>query len=273
MTPRDNFLHALGQADDDAAYNAANDGRSAIRAVQSQTLRALPKRFYKIAAACEANGGYAVLLDGRPARTPGKNLLLLPTRAAAERVAAEWQACGAYIDPSKMPATRIVHSALDGVAREIAAVQAEIVKYAGSDLVCYRADAPASLVAAQSAAWDPVIAFARDALGARLVLAQGVVFAAQPEFASSALRTAVAAFDKALPLACLHVLTTLAGSALLALCVAHKRFTPETAWSAAHVDEDYQARAWGADHEAQLRRALRWQEFHAAALLLENLKQ
>ena len=245
--------------------------RDPERMVRQNMRRAPPKRFYQTASVGETTGGYALLLDRRPARTPGKNLLALPTRAAAERLAAEWQAAGEFIDPATMPVTRILNAALDGVAREIAAVQDEIIKYAGSDLVCYRAGAPAALVAAQTAAWDPVINFACEVFGAQLVLAEGVVFVGQPPPALAALSAAVRAFAEPVPLACLHVLTTLAGSALLALSVAHRRFTVEAAWAAAHVDEDFQARAWGADAEAQTRRTSRWLDFSAAATLLGSL--
>lgn len=264
LTPRQDLTSALAPS--------PGEGIDPVRLVQKHMQRPLPKRFYKNASVGDVAGGFALLLDGRPARTPGKNPLLLPARAAAELVAAEWQAAVEHIDPAKMPVTRIVNAALDRVAREMAAVQAEIVKYAGSDLVCYRAGEPVSLSAAQSAAWDPVIAFANEALGARLILAQGVVFAAQPDHAAEAITAAMRAFDKPLPLACLQVMTTLSGSALLALSVAYERFTPEAAWSAAHVDEDFQIRAWGADDEADTRRALRWRDFAAAATLLRSLK-
>lgn len=242
-----------------------------VRSARKQLQRHLPKRFYRTAAAGAAAGGFALLLDGRPARTPGKQALVLPTLAAAEMVAAEWQAAAEVIDPAKMPATRIVYAALDGVAREMAAVQAEVVKYAGSDLVCYRAGAPDSLAAEQNRAWDPVLAFAREALDAPLALAQGLVFAAQPAAALAAIAGAVGKFAAPLPLACLHAMTTLTGSALLALAVAHGRFNADAAWAAAHVDEDFQIRAWGADKDAETRRALRWLDFAAAAELLRNV--
>ena len=270
MSAPDDPFSALAPAQSEAR-NAEPTARDPGRAARQNMRRALPKRFYQTVSLGETAGGYALLLDGRPARTPGKNLLALPTRAAAASLAAEWQSAGEHIDPARMPVTRILNAALDGVAGEIAAVQDEIIKYAGSDLVCYRAGAPAALVAAQSAAWDPVIAFAREVLGARLVLAEGVVFVGQPPPAMAALSATVRVFAEPVPLACLHVLTTLAGSALLALSVAHRRFSVEAAWAAAHIDEDFQARAWGADTEAQTRRALRWLDFSTAATLFRSL--
>ncbi len=234
--------------------------------------KALPKRFYKEATAEARDGAYAILLDGKPVKTPAKNALALPTLAAAEAVAAEWQAQKDYIDPETMPLTRLVHSAVDGVAGEKAACTDEIVKYAGSDLVCYRAAEPEALVKAQAAAWDPYLTFAYDKFGARFICAEGVVFAAQPEPAREAVHAAVAAFATpkktgALALAALNVMTNLTGSALMALGVAHGAFDAEAAWTAAHVDEDFQMQIWRHDEEALQRRARRWIEMEAAAKL------
>lgn len=245
------------------------DERDPLRAVQRDMRRALPKRFYKEATVAPRDGAHAVLLDGRSVRTPASGMLALPTARAAELVAAEWRVQGEAIDPARMPVTRLVNSALDGVARELEAVVADIVKYAGSDLVCYRAGEPQSLVAAQGAAWDPALAFAREKLGARFILAEGVMFAAQPPEAIAAFATAVGRHGQgpnaALRIAALHSMTTLTGSALLALMIAEGALAPEEAWAAAHVDEDYQMQLWGADEEALQKRAQRFVDMKAAA--------
>jgi chaperone required for assembly of F1-ATPase len=234
--------------------------------------KSLPRRFYAEARAEARDGGFVLLLDGRPAKTPAKNLLAVPTRAAGEALAAEWARQAEILDPTDMPLTRIVNSAIDGVARDIAATAAEIVRYAASDLVCYRAGAPDALVAAQAAAWDPYLAFARDALGARFVCAEGVMFVEQPEPARDAIRAAVdrlLAPEPAAPFraAALHVMTTLTGSALIALRLAHGAVEPAAAWAAAHVDEDFEMELWGPDDEALARMAKRWREMEAAVLL------
>ncbi len=233
----------------------------------------LPKKFFKEASAQEIDGGFVLALDGRPARTPGRNPLATPSRTLTEAMAAEWNAQGEFIDPATMPITRIVNSALDGVASEMDAVAAEIVKYAGSDLLVYRAGDPPALVAEQSAAWDPIIAWAREELVARFVLAEGVMFVDQPEHVGPAIAAAVAAAAGGSPLrlGALHVMTTLSGSALLALAVARGRLTPAEAWGAAHVDEDFQIRGWGEDSEAAARRAKRWTEMEAAARVVSLL--
>jgi chaperone required for assembly of F1-ATPase len=244
--------------------------RDPLKLARKDARPALPKRFYKeVAVAAEANG-FVVTLDGRRVKTPAKASLLLPTEAAAEAIAEEWRGQGEEIDPRTMPLTRLVNSALDGVARDVSSVIADIVRYAGSDLVCYRAAEPEGLVAAQSEMWDPALAFAREALGARFICVEGITFTEQPPRAIEAMREAVvqSTGERPLAVAALHVMTTLTGSVLLALSVAQRELSPEAAWDAAHVDQDFQMRAWGADVEALERRAKRFTEMQAAAKLL-----
>jgi len=230
----------------------------------------LPKRFYKDATVEVCDGGFAVLLDGRPVRTPRKLQLIVPTRALADAIAAEWAAQETHIDPAAMPLSRLAITALDGVAEHTAAVAADIVKFAGSDLLCYRAEAPEALVQLQAAAWDPVLRWAQDALGARLVLAEGVMPVKQSAEALEGIAGAVAPYD-AMALACLHTMTTLTGSALLALAHAKGELSVDEAWAAAHVDEDWQIGRWGVDVEAAERRQKRWAEMQAASRFLKLL--
>jgi chaperone required for assembly of F1-ATPase len=228
----------------------------------------LPKRFYKTVAIKDEAGGSGLLLDGKKVRTPGKAELKLPTRALAEAVAQEWRDQGERIDPMTMPLTRLANSAIDGVVGREAAVIDDIMAHAGSDLLCYRADGPAGLTAAQGKHWDPVIAWVKEALAAPLELGKGVVHVAQPEASLASLKRAIAGCD-AFSLAALHVMTALTGSALLGLAVALGQMTPEEAWQAAHVDEDWQISQWGEDREAAIRRENRWRDFAAAARLLK----
>jgi chaperone required for assembly of F1-ATPase len=229
-----------------------------------------PKRFYGAVSVAGAAPAFRVLLDGRPMRTPVKRELVLPARALAEAVAAEWEAQGAQIDPSTMPLTRLVNSALDGVAGREAEVRADIAKYAASDLVCYRAEGPAELVHRQAEAWDPILAWARETLGVHLVTGQGIVPVAQTPAAVAAVERALARLD-AFALTAHHVMTTLMGSALLALAHARGRLTAEAALAAAHVDDDWQISQWGEDAEANARRDRRRAEMQAASRLLALL--
>ena len=187
-------------------------------------------------------------------------------------VAAEWERQRETIDPADMPLTRLLNSAIDGVAHTMAETRADILGYAGSDLLCYRAEEPETLVARQAQAFDPVLRWAAESLGARFNVTAGVMHVAQPPEALAAIGAALEAYDDPVALAALSVMTTLTGSALLALAVARGFLSAEAAWRAAHVDEDFQAERWGADAEAMARRQARWREFEAAATAIEGLQ-
>lgn len=236
-----------------------------VKAARGPGKPALPKRFYEKAGFEAAEGGFRLTLDGRPARTPARKFLVLPTEGLAERVVAEWEAQVGQIDPARMPLTRLANSAIDGVADRREAVAADLAAYAGTDLVAYRAGDPPRLVAAQSAAWDPVVAWAREALGARLALGEGVMHVTQPDETITILRDEIDKVDGAFRLAALHAMTTLTGSLLIAFAVLHGRLTAQKAWDAAHVDETFQASIWGGDGEAEARLLARKTEFEAAA--------
>ena len=240
--------------------------------------QALPKRFYSsvtIEASSPRRRGstpasvaaFRILLDGKPVRTPAKGELALPTQALAQAVAEEWDAQGPHIDPATMPLTRIANSAIDGVEPRRTEVAAEIVQYGASDLLCYRAEEPEELKRRQAELWDPILAWSRDSLGAALRVGQGIVPVAQPDAALAALARALAPFD-AFGLAALHIITTLTGSALLALAHGHGHVDADTAWAAAHVDEDFQISRWGEDADAKARRVRRSAEMRAASRML-----
>ncbi len=237
-----------------------------IEAARRSIRPRLPRRFYREVSVGDGEGGFCLLLDGRPARTPGRRTLAAPTRALAEAIAAEWQAPAETIDPAKMPLTRLANSILDGVAAAHEEVAAEIEKYLGSDLLFYRAEGPRELGERQARHWDPILAWAHEALGARFVLAQGIVHAAQPEPALAGARAAIP--HDPWRLGAVHAVTTLTGSALIALALLHGRLATDDAWAAAHVDEDWNIEQWGRDEIALERRAFRFAEMQAAATVL-----
>jgi chaperone required for assembly of F1-ATPase len=189
----------------------------------------------------------------------------VPTRGLAEAMAEEWRGQGGEIDPSTMPITRIVNSAIDGVAPRRAEVVDDLVRYAGSDLVYYRAGEPERLAKSQDDAWSPVLDWAKRAHGARFVLGEGVMHVTQPDEAVAAIRGAIEQVRSPFALAALHVMTTLSGSVLIALAHAAQRMDADQAWAAAHVDELYQESVWGEDYEAMERRRRREADFKAAS--------
>lgn len=242
-----------------------------VRRAQIQMKAPLPKRFYKTATVEQEGEVFCVRLDGKQARTPGKAPLALPTEAAARLVAAEFEAQVDVIDPSTMPVLRLVNTAIDGVAADAQAVLEDILRFASSDLLCYRADGPQGLVDRQNEHWDPVLDWARRAFGARFNLAEGIMHVEQPREAIAALGTVLSMKPQPMRLAAIHVMTALTGSALLAVAVDRGELTVEQAWTAGHVDEDWQIEQWGQDAEAMARRAFRKREMDAAAALLEAL--
>lgn len=249
-----------------------NDHRNgAPRTAQSSDAQPLPRRFYETVSVRTETDGYALHLDHRPAQTPAKTPLVLPTRRLADAVAAEWSAQVEKIDVATMPLTRLSNTAIDGVAIRMEPVRADIVNYAGSDLLCYRAEHPEGLVDHQRRAWDPVLDWAHETFGVRLKTAIGVMPVTQAEDDLARLKGALAD-EPPFALTAIHIMTSLTGSALLALAVRHRRLDAASAWTAAHVDEDWQIAQWGEDAEAQARRSLRWQEMAAAAEVLDNLE-
>ena len=257
---RDIFTEIFENQPLDPMESARKGGRPTLR-----------KRFYSQAHVGEGGpDGFPVLLDGKQITTPARRPLAAPTRALAEAIAREWEAQAALIDPGRMPLTRLANAVIDAVAEQAPAVAEEIAQYLGSDLLCYRAEAPEGLVEKQAQAWDPWLAWARDTLGARFVQIEGVVFAAQPRAAIDAARAAIPA--DIWRLGALSAITTLTGSALLALALARGAIDLDTAWAAAHVDEDWQMSQWGRDDVALARRAYRFAEFEAAATVLRLAK-
>lgn len=244
-----------------------------MKRAQTQMRAALPKRFYKEVTTALHDGSHAVLLDGKPVKTPARKLLAFATDAAARLVAGEFEAQDKVIDPASMPFTRLANSAIDGVANETGAVLDDIVRFAGTDLLCYRAGGPDALTLRQTDCWDRYLDWIKARHGARFHLAEGVMHIEQPKAAIDAFAKALKPHADAIPLACLHAMTTLTGSAILALAVAEGEASAEEAWKAAHLDEDWTIEQWGADHEAAERRAYKWTEMNAASQMLQAVRQ
>jgi chaperone required for assembly of F1-ATPase len=248
---------------------AGKSGLDPEEAVRRTTRGPRRQRFYAHAGFVESGDGFAVTLDDKPVRTPSKRLLAAPTREIAAAIAAEWEAQQEFIDPLTMPMTRFANSVADGVVERVDAVAADVAKYLGSDLLFYRAGHPQALVAREASHWDPVVFWAANTLGAHFILAEGIVHVRQPEPAIAAARGGFP--DDPWSIAALHVVTTLTGSALLALALLHGVLDAEQVWAAAHVDEDWNIEQWGVDDEVAARRAARLVDFRAAAGILKAL--
>jgi chaperone required for assembly of F1-ATPase len=228
----------------------------------------LPKRFYKDVGVTETEGGFAVGLDGRVPRTPGMKHVVVPSAAVAQAMAEEWAAQGEFIDPMTMPMVRLVNSAVEAGDEATPALREEIVKYAGNDLLLYRADAPESLVRRQEEIWDGILIKLARQFGVSFQPTIGIVH--QPQPAGTLAKLGAVLEDEALlPLTAMNAVMSITGSGLLALALRHELLAPDEAWVAAHVDEDHNISLWGEVEEITERRAKRRMEFDAAAKLLD----
>jgi chaperone required for assembly of F1-ATPase len=232
------------------------------------------KRFYKETAVDLGDGGHRVLLDGKPMRTPAKAVLVVPTRALAEAIAAEWGEVPdkADINASHLPLTRLAATGLDRVTTQRARVIEDTAKYGGSDMLCYRAGGPETLVKRQQETWQPLLDWADERYGARLVVVEGLAFVEQPADAVARLHDAVATHSD-LGLSALYNLTHISGSLVVALAVAEKHLSAADAFAAAQLDELYQVERWGEDPIATKRHEGIRHDIEAGARFLALLEQ
>ena len=234
---------------------------------------AVPKRFWTTTSVTERAEGFGIALDGRPVRTPLKRELEIPTRALADAISAEWNAQGEKVDPGSMPLTRYMNSVVDSISDNREAIVDTVAAYADTDMLCYRATHPQPLIEKQASVWDAYLTWVAQAYGAPMVVTQGILPVEQPEATLTALRQRVTAHDDT-SLAALHDLTALSGSLVLALAVSDEHVTPEVAWSASRVDENWQVEQWGEDDLATTTAERKRGEFaNAARLLMLSRKQ
>ena len=243
------------------------EGQDPQRQAQKHMKPKKPKRFYKEVTVGEDEKGFAVLLDGRAIKTPGKGALRLTTAAAAQLIADEFSAQVDEIDAITMPVTRIANSASEGVADAMQEVRDDLVKFSGSDLICYRTDTPVGLVENQKTQWDPIVDWVEEYFGERPQLAGGIIYVDQPEAMLNSIARHVSKIENPFTLAALHVMTTLTGSALISFAHAASFISLEQAWAAAHVDEDWNIEMWGSDEDAKARREQRFLDMQAASQL------
>lgn len=230
------------------------------------------KRFYTEVASRAADGGLAIVLDGRPVRTPARAPLIVPTTALADRIVGEWAAQGETIDPRAMPLTGLANAAIDRVASDPARFATDLGRYAETDLLCYRADAPEELVRQQAETWEPLLDWARARFDIAFVVTEGILHRPQPETTVRRLAAALAARDP-FALAALSPLVTISGSLVIALALAEGAITATDAFAAAHLDELWQVEHWGEDDLAARARAARQRDFNAAAEFLALLQE
>jgi chaperone required for assembly of F1-ATPase len=228
------------------------------------------KRFYRQVGVVADERGHRVLLDSRPLRTPARRVLIAPSSALAEAIAAEWQAQGEAIEPQTMPLTRLASTVVDRMPEQRAAAIEELLGYASTDLLCYRAAEPLDLVRRQQHAWQPLLDWAEETYGIRLAVTTSILPLAQAEAALGNLPAALAALDD-WPLIGLHAATTALGSLILGLALACGRIDAAEALGASLLDEDFEIERWGREAEAERRQAALRRDVEAAATFLARL--
>jgi chaperone required for assembly of F1-ATPase len=237
-----------------------------MRSAQAAMRKSLPKRFYEKAEAREeTSGGFRLLLDGKPALTPKRQPLLLPSSLSASILVAEWNAQEDVINPASMHATRVVNAAIDHVSVAMQDVRDDAARYVASDLICYHAREPERLAEMQKERWAAIIAFAEERFGVPLVFSDSLMHVEQDRRLLPVYRAALTSMTQPVALAAFHVMVTLSGSALIALAVAEEHVSGAAGFDASEVDADFEADIWGHDEEAAARRAYRLEEFISAA--------
>lgn len=225
------------------------------------------KRFWKDVTVVTEDGGHGIRLDGRPVRTPGRLPLVVPSRTLAEAIAEEWRAVEGEIAPAEMRLTGLANAAIERIAPDPAPHVAGIAAYGESDLTCYRAESPEPLVTREAAAWDPLLAWATTRYDVHFEIAAGVIHRPQPAATVTRLGEAVAARD-AFELAALAAIVPITGTLVGALALAEGAISADTLWTAATVDEAWQAEMWGEDAEGARALAAKRVDYEAAAQFL-----
>lgn len=228
------------------------------------------KRFYKQAGIAATDAGFAVRLDGKPVKTPAGHALEVPAQALAEAIAAEWEAQESEVKPHSMPLTQLASTAIDRVGPERAAILEQLLNYAGTDLLCYRADFPPDLVERQARGWQPLLDWAREQVGAALAATEGVIAIDQPAEALAALQARLDGLDT-WRLTAVQSATAASGSLVLALALEAGRLTGGETFALSQLDETYQIEQWGEDAEAAQRRAILERDIKAAERFLALL--
>lgn len=239
-----------------------------VQKTQKLSCQLHPKRFYReVKTVCE-EGGFSILLDGILVKTPARRHFLVPTEVFATLVAHEFENQKEIIDPAKMPITRLVNTVVDGIADDMQAVFEDLLRFVACDMIFYRAQTPKELVQRQCEKWDPLLDWAEEKLGARFYLVEGLMHVEQSRESIQAVSNYLRKFESPYMIATLHTMTTLIGSALIALAVAARKIDADYAWDIAHLDENWMIEQWGFDEELMARRAYKKAEFDAAATVI-----
>ena len=231
----------------------------------------MSKRFYENAGIAALGDDYTIELDGRPVKTPAGKPIAVPSSGLAQAMADEWQAQGDTVDPRSMPLTGLINTGLDRTGLERPAMVRSVLRYAETDLLCYRAEAPQDLVDLQHETWQPLLDWADETFGARLQVTSGILPIVQPPVAVSALEPPLETFGD-LEFTAVSSLAAACGSLIISLALAHRHIDADQAFAASELDHDYQIRRWGSDAEAEARQRSLRSDIAVANSILVHLR-
>ncbi|MET3590080.1 chaperone required for assembly of F1-ATPase [Bartonella silvatica] len=246
-------------------FDVSFKNNHSVQNTQKLSCQPLSKRFYKEVKTLREEGGFSILLDGLPVKTPAKRHFLVPTDAFATFIVREFESQKQVIDPVKMPMTRLVNTVIDGIADDMQVVFEDLLRFVACDMIFYRAQTPQELVQRQCEQWDPLLDWAEKKFGTHFHLTEGLMHIEQSSEAIQAVSNYLRKIQSPYMLAAVHAMTTLTGSALIALAVAARQIDVDHAWDIAHLDENWMMEQWGTDEEAMVRRAHKKNEFISAA--------
>ncbi|RGP39958.1 ATP synthase mitochondrial F1 complex assembly factor [Altererythrobacter insulae] len=231
------------------------------------------KRFYEKVDVTEvADGGWQVTLDGRGLKTVKGTPQIVPTRALAQELAREWSDQGEDMEASHFVHRDQTDFAIDIVALDRGAAIDQMIKYAETDTLCYRADPDDALFARQQSKWEPLLAKVEQSHGLKFTRVSGIMHREQPEATMANLRKQLQEKD-AFTLAGMQTMAALSASMCVPLLALEDDAEPISLWRAASLEEEWQADLWGRDPQAEERRAKRQEAFLSAFRWIQLLKQ
>jgi len=209
-----------------------------------------PKRFWKKVDVVSLEKGFCIKLDEKILKTPAKKEMLLPTKALAKKIAAEWDRQVDEIDPNSMPFTKSANAALDKVFEQIEEVSSLVCDYGDTDLLYYRADSPAELKMRQQSSWDPIIDWAKETFEVKINCGTGILYIPQERELIYKLSKEISVLSS-FQLTGLYDIVSITGSLILGLATINGRLSAEEAFNLSRIDELWQIEQWGVDEEAQ----------------------
>ena len=231
----------------------------------------IARRFYQEVNVIKLERGFAVELDGRLVKTPLGQPQILTSKDLAIAIAHEWASQEKIIVPETMPLTGYANSSIDRIEKNRESILKEILNFAETDLLCYRANEPIDLVSRQNSHWQPLLDWAADTMKIKLKVTTGILHIKQPLRAIDTLAKLLRGKND-MELAGIISLTTACGQIILALALAKGRIDIKEALVCTQLEQIYQNERWGVDEETRIRQVSLETEIATATKFLSLLR-